>query len=95
MQTNKIKKNDEFEAVIERVGANGEGVAIHEGVVVFVPFALVGERVLVHVINAKNSFVIAKIIKIIEPSKTRVAPPCPYFETCGGCDLQHLPYEEQ
>ena len=95
MQINKIKKNDEFEVVIERTGANGEGVAIHEGVVVFVPFSLVGERVLVHVINAKNSFVIAKTIKIIEPSKTRVEPACPYFEKCGGCDLQHMPYEEQ
>ena len=95
MQTNKIKKNDEFEVTIERIGANGEGVAIHEGVVVFVPFALVREKVLVHVINAKNSFVIAKIVKIVEASTERQIPPCPHFGKCGGCDLEHMPYEMQ
>ncbi len=28
--------------------------------------------------------------KIIKPSPHRVAPPCPYYGTCGGCVLQHL-----
>ena len=95
MLGNNIKKNDEFEVEIVRLGASGEGVAIHNGIVVFVPFALVGEKVLVHVINDKNSFVIAKIVKILSPSKDRVKSPCPYFAKCGGCDLQHMPYDMQ
>ena len=27
--------------------------------------------------------------------KNRIKPRCPYFGTCGGCQLQDLPYEEQ
>ena len=95
MEQKILKKNDELEVEILRLGANGEGVAVHEGIVIFVPHALVGERVLVHIINDKNSFLIAKIIKIIKASEDRVAPVCPYFPKCGGCDLQHMPYHMQ
>ncbi len=95
MQTKPLKKNDEVELVIERLGANGEGVAIYQGIVVFVPFAMVGEKVLVHIINDKNNFLIGKIKQLITPSKQRVCAACKYFGKCGGCDLQHIPYEEQ
>mgnify|MGYP003295036631 CR=1 FL=1 len=95
MEQEKLKKNDELEVEIIRLGANGEGVAVHNGIVIFVPFALVGERVLVHIINDKNSFLIAKIIKFLRVSEERVVPPCPYFEKCGGCDIQHMPYHMQ
>ena len=85
-----IKKNDELEVEIIRQGINGEGIAVIDGLIIFVPFALVGERVLVHIINDKNSFLIAKIIKVIKQSENRVEPECPYFFKCGGCDLQHM-----
>lgn len=91
----KLKKNDEVLVKIERLGANGEGVAIHNGIVIFVPFALVGEEVLVHIINDKNKFLIAKIIEIKKPSPKRIQAMCPYFSKCGGCDLQHMSYEDQ
>lgn len=95
MAENKLKKNDELEVDILRLGANGEGVATKNGIIIFVPHALVGERVLIHIINDKNSFLIAKIIKIIKSSPLRQTPPCPHFFKCGGCDIQHMPYAEQ
>ena len=91
----KLKKNDEVLVKIERQGANGEGVAIYNGMVIFVPFALVGEEVLVHIINDKNNFLIAKIVEIKKSSPKRVQAVCPYFSKCGGCDLQHISYEDQ
>ncbi len=90
-----IKKNDELEVDIVRMGANGEGVAVYDGIVIFVPFAIVGERVLIHIINDKNSFLIAKILKIIKPSENRINAPCKYFGKCGGCDLQHMTKQMQ
>ena len=91
----KLKKNDRVLVKIERLGANGEGVAIHNGVVIFVPFALVGDEVLVHIINDKNKFLIGKIIEIKKSSQKRIQPMCPYFSKCGGCDLQHISYADQ
>ena len=95
MLEKKLKKNDELEVVIERIGSNGEGIAVVDGIVIFVPFALVGERVLIHIINDKNSFLIAKVVKVLTPSKQRVVAPCPHFAKCGGCDIQHMCQSEQ
>ncbi len=35
------------------------------------------------------------ITEIHQPSPLRVQAPCPVFGTCGGCQLQHLRYEDQ
>ena len=55
---NTLKKNDELEVEILRLGANGEGIAEFSGAVIFVRGALAGERVLVHIIKvpATRSF---------------------------------------
>lgn len=95
MENVKIKKNDELELVIERYGANGEGVATIGGKVVFVPFAMPGEKVQVKIINDKNSFLIAKLLKVIKANDKRTKQLCPNFGKCGGCDIEHICYEEQ
>ena len=33
--------------------------------------------------------------KILVPSPDRITPPCPVYEACGGCQIQHLAYEAQ
>lgn len=76
------------------LGINGEGIAKHDGAVIFVPFALKDEVVKIHIIYAKSKFYVGKILDIITPSPYRVKPVCPYFSKCGGCDLQHLEYNQ-
>ena len=90
-----LKKNDEYVAVIEGTGSNGEGVAKIEGCAVFIPYALEGETVKVKIVNAKNSYAFGKLIEVISPSPFRCEPPCPVFYKCGGCNLQHVNYERQ
>ena len=94
MNKTTLEKNFECEVVIENFGMNGEGVAHVNGEVVFVPFAIPGERVKIKIINAKSKIAVGKILEIIEPSDKRVKPRCPYFGKCGGCDIQHLDYVE-
>lgn len=91
----KITKNDEIIVTIDRFGDTGEGIAVYDGIVVFVPFAKPGETLKVHIIKDKKSYLIAKIIEKISSGKNEVIPPCPYFYKCGGCDIQHLSQEEQ
>lgn len=90
-----IKKNDILTLDIIDMGVNGEGIAKHENVVIFVPFALVGEKVKAQIINTKSSFYVAKLVEVVSESPFRVTPPCPVFRKCGGCSLQHLKYEKQ
>lgn len=95
LETSRLKKNDEIEVLVERLGANGEGIATHDGAVIFVPYALEGERCVVHIVSDKKSYYFAKLVKVLSESKDRVVAPCPYFYKCGGCDLQHMCYQKQ
>ncbi len=87
-----MEKNEEY--IVEIVGytSDGQGVARENGFVIFVPFAVLGEKVKVHIIKVNKSFAVGKIVEILTPSKSRIEPPCPYFKKCGGCDFQHISY---
>ncbi|MDO8543125.1 MAG: class I SAM-dependent RNA methyltransferase [Opitutaceae bacterium] len=63
--------------------------------VVMVPFTLPGERVRVRVFRNHKNFSEADLIEVLSPSPHRVAAPCPLFGRCGGCQYQHLAYEQQ
>ena len=78
---------------IKDLGSSGEGIAHSGGKTFFVQFALPGEEVEAAVEKIKGNIVFAKATKILEESENRTTPPCPYFEKCGGCDIQHMKYE--
>lgn len=61
----------------------------------FVPLVLPGETVDARVLEEKPGFVRAQLEKVITPSPDRIAPQCPYFGKCGGCQYQHTGYEQQ
>lgn len=70
---------------------DGRGVARNaRGKTVFVEGALPGERVRVAVHRTRKRFDEAHVRELVRASPERVAPPCPHFGRCGGCDLQHL-----
>ncbi len=75
---------------VESLDLEGQGVAHHDGKVVFIEGALPGERVLPRVVRRKPSFDKARIERIVRASPQRAEPPCPHFGTCGGCAMQHL-----
>jgi tRNA/tmRNA/rRNA uracil-C5-methylase (TrmA/RlmC/RlmD family) len=66
-----------------------------EGIVVFVPFVLVGETVAAEITEVKKNFARAKLLRVEKPSPERVVPECRYFGACGGCQYQHIDYPAQ
>ena len=65
------------------------------GITAFVPYTVPGEIVRARASEHKARYIKASSLQVIEPSPDRVVPECPYFETCGGCELQHIRYETQ
>ena len=43
----------------------------------------------------KSSHAEADLVRVLEPSPSRVAPPCAVFGQCGGCSWQHVAIEAQ
>ncbi len=62
---------------------------------VFVPFVLPGERVEAEIRQEKSGFARGLVTQLIDASPERVEARCPYFQQCGGCHYQHIPYERQ
>ncbi len=75
---------------ITALDAGGHGIARNAaGKVVFVEGALGGETVDVQVLRSKPKFDTARAVAVVQASSGRRAPPCPYYENCGGCAIQH------
>lgn len=70
---------------IERLGARGEGVARTPRGLVFVPYALAGEKIRAEVDGDRG-----RLVEVLAPSPDRIAAFCPLFGTCGGCAVQTL-----
>ena len=86
---------DRLEVKIADMAFGGDGVGKVDGVVVFVPFVIVGEVALVEITERKSDFARARLLQVITPSPNRVDPKCQYFGECGGCQYQHIDYDAQ
>lgn len=90
-----MEKNDETVGEVVALGTEGEGIIYTEGTTAFVPFCLIGERVEYRAVKVKGRIAYGKLLRVERPSAFRVSPPCPVFEKCGGCSLQHMSYPVQ
>jgi 23S rRNA (uracil1939-C5)-methyltransferase len=66
-----------------------------DGRVVFVEYAIPGERVIAEITEEHPSYIEATAVLVLRSSEHRVDAPCGYFGRCGGCQLQHIDYPEQ
>ncbi|WP_285768832.1 23S rRNA (uracil(1939)-C(5))-methyltransferase RlmD [Peribacillus sp. SI8-4] len=95
LQDTKLEVDQTLPLTIKRLGINGEGVGYFKKKVVFVPGALPGEEIVASVTKVQQNFTEAKIKTIRKESPHRIAAPCPVYAECGGCQLQHLSYDQQ
>jgi 23S rRNA (uracil1939-C5)-methyltransferase len=82
---------------IEDITSSGWGVGriAADQPVVFVPDTIPGELVRAGIIEKKSNYSRGRILELIEPSASRIEPPCPFYSICPGCSLQHMSYEAQ
>jgi 23S rRNA (uracil1939-C5)-methyltransferase/tRNA (uracil-5-)-methyltransferase len=87
--------HEEVELSIDTLSNLGAGVGRLDGWVVFVPFALPGERVRVKIWKNESNCSHADLLAVLDASPERLEPPCPLFGKCGGCQYQNLSYATQ
>jgi len=81
---------DETTVTIERLGADGDGIATSDGARLFVPFTVPGDRVRVALGPARGGGRAARVVERLADGPGRAQPVCPHFGVCGGCAAQHL-----
>ncbi len=92
----KWKRNTVHTVDITGYTAEGAGVArLEDGMIVFVPGALAGETCLIRLQKVNRNAAWGKPEEVLTPSPARIAPDCPWFGRCGGCQLRHMTYEEE
>jgi 23S rRNA (uracil1939-C5)-methyltransferase len=91
----KIHKDDMLECTVDALAFGGRGVARADGLVYFIDGALPGQRVKAKVTSVKKRFAEAEVVSLVESGPDDVAPFCPHYGKCGGCDVQDLSYPAQ
>ncbi|WP_178861755.1 23S rRNA (uracil(1939)-C(5))-methyltransferase RlmD [Thiomicrorhabdus cannonii] len=80
---------------IEGITHDGRGVARLDGKAVFIDGAVPGDVVNARLVEHQPKFDVAQLLEIEQPSAERTAPFCEHYNTCGGCQLQHLTLDAQ
>ena len=92
-----MKKGQICEGIIERVDFPNKGKVLipEEDRYVTVKNGVPGQKVSISVNKVRKDKAEGRILEVLEPAPTEIAPSCPHFGECGGCTYQNLPYEEQ
>ncbi|MBL7662414.1 23S rRNA (uracil(1939)-C(5))-methyltransferase RlmD [bacterium] len=90
----------EITAEIENLAVGGAFIGKvtsqpEQGMKVFIPYVAPGEKVHARITKRCESYLEAQVIEIDQPSPQRISPVCPYYQQCGGCELQHGSYQAQ
>ena len=88
-----IKVNDLINLKIKRMGINGEGIAYHQRLAVFIENGLPGEEVIALITEVHDNRAYGTIHEMIKESKNRTVPFCDVYIDCGGCQTQHYDYD--
>ena len=73
----------------------GRGIGKLDGKIIFIPNTLPNEIVNIKIIRNKKNYYEGIVTEYKKISNKRIKPLCPYYDSCGGCDLMHLDYNDQ
>lgn len=90
-----VREGGLYPVTVENWASDGAGVARIEGMAVFVKGGIVGEECTVEIEHVGHRAAWAHIAELSKPSPSRLAPDCPHFGQCGGCQTRHMTYETE
>jgi len=90
MNDKPVQLEESYELYIDSYSHQGEGIGRVNNFTVFVPEAIIGERVRVKICEVKKNFARSRLKEVIFSSPYRIKPLCPVYHLCGGCHLQHI-----
>lgn len=93
--SSRLHRGEKHRVKVEGLGSFGEGLARIGSAEIFIPKAAPGDELLIEICEEKKGRYRAQIVEFLKPSDQRVQPRCRHFLECGGCDFQHLSYEDQ
>ncbi|MBQ7409874.1 MAG: 23S rRNA (uracil(1939)-C(5))-methyltransferase RlmD [Clostridia bacterium] len=89
-----LKKNEEYIVEIIDNGFQGEGISKIDGMAIFIPNGIKGEKVKIKILKVTSKIAYGKILEILEKSEYRNEADCETYSRCGGCMLRHVNYEK-
>ena len=87
--------DQEIELRFDDLLSNGQAVGRAEGMAIFVFGPLPNERATIRITAVKQNYAVGTVVRMLERSDARAEPFCPVFGACGGCQVQHLSYDQQ
>ncbi len=80
---------------IKKLDNEGRGIGYFNNKIAFISNALPDEEVLVNFTKEKKKYYEGVTQEIIKKSPLRVIPKCPFYDSCGGCNLMHIGIDSQ
>ena len=91
-----MKKGQIFEGLVEEVSFPNKGIVKIEDRQVTVKNTIPGQKVSFMVNKIRKGKAEGRLLEILEKAPVELDQvSCPHFGSCGGCNYQSLPYEEQ
>lgn len=84
-----------MEVEITSLDHQGRGIGRINNKIIFIPNTLPGEIVQIKITSEKKKYMEGIVTDFVQTSPERVFNLCPYYPKCGGCQLLHLPYQNQ
>ncbi|MDD2203280.1 MAG: 23S rRNA (uracil(1939)-C(5))-methyltransferase RlmD [Bacilli bacterium] len=87
--------NEKYKVKITGQENSGQGVSKIDDMIVFVENGLPDDEGEVLITEIKKNYARGRMVSFNQTSSSKQEAPCPFYNECGGCDLQHQLYKDQ
>jgi len=90
-----MEESQDLEVTVGPLTYGRAAVARANGKVMFVEDVAPGDVARIRQVKDHGSYADAELVELVAPGPSRVTPPCPIVQSCGGCCWQHVSYADQ